>query len=151
MLETLAAILVYMQSPSTGFQDFLGSYVAGNSEQYGPFLGIAPETVNSFPYVVYDVLNQSMNQGFGGLGVSYTEKPILRFHLYDDDADRLATNLETFNAAMDVAPPAALGCAVVLRKDNPVLLTEPVGKKGARVFHAMTTYEFWTSRNKGTS
>lgn len=151
MLDTLAAILTFMQSPSTGFRDFIGSYVAGNSEQFGPFLGVAPETVNAQNYMVYDILNQSMNLGFGGVGASYTERPILRFHLYDTDADTLATNLETFTAAMDVAPPSELGCSVVLRKDNPVLLTEPVGRKGERVFHAMTVYEFWINRNKGTS
>lgn len=148
MLDVLSGIVAYMQEPSTGFQDFIGSYVSGNAYQMGPFLGVAPETVKTFPYVVYDILGQAMDLGFGGVGSSYGEKPIIRFHLYDEDPDQLATNLEVFTGRMDVVAPSLIGCSVVLRKDNPTMLTEPVGKTGKRVFHAMTVYEFWVNRVK---
>jgi hypothetical protein len=151
----LEAIIQFMRSPSTGFRSFIGEVVCGNESAYGPYLGIAPEGTEC-PYMVYDVLENEMDQGFSDMGkegTCYGEKPVIRFHLYDTDTDNLAANLtkfvNTMDTILDFDLPDGQLCESVLRVQNPLLMAEPVGKKGLRVYHSVVTYEYRNSRQIG--
>lgn len=154
MYDLLSAIIAYLQAAPTGFQGFIGSYTSGVATERGPFLDVAPEHPGGIgpdlPYMVYNKLAGGMDQGFGGTGSSYSEKPIIRFHLYDDDPDRLAQNTDLFVNTLDVVSPVTVGCGAVLRKQDPALFAEPMGSDGKRVYRAMVSYEFWVSKTKGS-
>jgi hypothetical protein len=156
MISLLEAIIKFCRLPSTGFLGFIGKYLDGNEDQYGIFLGVAPEGVE-VPYMVYDVIDNGLDQGFhdrpGIDGTCYGEKPIIRFHLFDDNSGRLAKSLTKFVNTMDTIlefdlPDGQL-CQSVLRFNNPRLIAEPVGKGGKRVYHSMVTYEYRNARLKG--
>jgi hypothetical protein len=150
----LAALLKHLQAPSLKLRPFLGEYTSGNTLEIGPFLGIAPEGVLP-PYVVYDVIPGDLDQGFGGTGVSYGERPTLRLHVYDDSLEQAAENMESLIAVMDTLADGDLDlradeeCRCALRTVPPTILAEPVGKKGGRIYHLMIPYEMQNARIKG--
>lgn len=160
MFDLLQSLIKYIQLPSTGLRPMLGEQIVGNQTKLGPFLGVAPEQIGDQtekPYMVYDTVSAGLDQGFGGAGRSYGEKPLIRFHLFDANADRLTKNLEFFIGTMDTIPFVELSPkgtdvpTTLIRKDTPILLNEPVGRTGKRVYHAVIPYEFRVARVVGTS
>lgn len=160
MFDLLQSLIKYMQSPAPGLRPMLGEWIVGNQSKSGPFLGVAPEQIGEQtekPYMVYDAISGGLDQGFGSEGRSYGEKPIVRFHLFDANPDRLLKNTEFFIGTLDTLPFATLqpkGVDVpttLIRRDNPIMLSEPIGRTGKRVYHAVVPYEFRVARVVGTS
>jgi hypothetical protein len=156
MKALLDAVVKYMQATSTGFRDFIGGYTSGNNTQMGPFQGkapsVPPNNTPDFPFVTFDIIAQDSDQGFL-VPLQMVEKPLIRFHLYDDDPDRISENLETFTDKMDTLMSLDLGagemCRSIIRRGNAVQFPEPISKGVRQSFHWMVSYEFRNARNRG--
>ena|ERR1017187_235007 len=152
MNDFLQHLLKYLQQPSTKMRGFIGKYDGPNSIAYGPFLTIAKERT-SFPYMVYDIADSVLLQGFGDYGSDFGEQPWITFHLYDDNADRLFENSAFFVKAMDTLLETGLpndeSCVSIFRNRNPRVLGEQIGKEGLRVYHHVIEYRFGINENKG--
>jgi hypothetical protein len=155
MIDLVQAIVKFVQSPSNKMKGFIGSNTSGNNLSYGPFLGVAPQGTE-FPYMVYNILPNALDQGFNFPYTSYGENPQISFNLYDDDIDNLSANLKTFIKRMDTIMSSDFlfntsdeECNTIYRTVNPTMLHEPVDKSGKRVYHAVIDYTYHCSENKG--
>jgi len=152
MVNILIAMCQWMQNSSTGFGTFLGFYDEDDeygSQGQGPFLDVAPEDTQ-FPYVVYNILDTGMDQGFFTSNTIVVEKPWIRFHLFDVDSVNLSQNLDYFVSKLDNLTGlsyAGESCRKLIRIENPVILDSiEFSENGQRVFHAIVSYQIRNQR-----
>ncbi len=143
MRNFLTGLMTFMQTSGTGFQSFLGSYLFGNSTQYGPFIDVAPKQVDA-PYMTYKVVD---NQPMFGYSKSYmTDEIYIRFILWDYDAENLATNADIlvhkFDNTSSITLPNGETCNSILRKTGIIPLADKFDEQNRRVYSMAVTYLF---------
>ena len=159
MTNLVTGLVSWFQSRND-FASFMGSYVSGNTTQYGPFLNLAPEAVATsgpiHPYTTLQTFGRPMDQGFINVGRStpYVEKPLIRIQLWDLRNLRCMQNIEKVIAALDSRPSIPLTAPDIIlsivREENAQSIPQPIGRSGARVYMWVIDYEFRVQRTVGS-
>lgn len=157
MRQLLIGLGTYMKST---FPEFVGSYLSGNTTEWGPFFNIAPESTGNkgpdFPYMTIQVFGQNSDLGFinPSTPTTYVEKPRVRFLVWDTSNNRALKNIETLCSTLDRLSNLDLNdgqyVVSILRTQNAQTVQQPIYKTGQRAFMWFVDYDFRNVRTLGS-